>query len=436
MYILVILFVLHGLCASAIAFAELWTCILASSLNYSWNVFPGLSTGLALLHSQAYDLSEIRVSQNDGHNTILEAAEDQNLVSQEAVTNPLEASNDMQLSMEPNVNKEFGMQGVNESTTVVRHNVEAEPPEHQQDENHVFRPQGYDTLAHVEAISDVQEYQNLPHEHSKEIAQIDIDGASDSVADSVNPAIGHMIESLCPTIPVLGDENNMPTSLVVPSALLDKEIGFGGSVQIDASDLLSPDQLDAQSFGREASICGSSLRGVDAMKVTEENDDSTAVGGTELTARDNLLLGETEGVASVDIEVDMQNSYLAHADDANPSLTISYEPHRSSNQFVVTIDQATEEIRKIDHGVVSEGDFAAELDHDGKNIPSYGSSEEPKIASSYSAELNVDMKNVSTHNGEYPGCYETDPQCTMDAEIANIDYTATEDHVVSSTPNS
>ncbi|THF95874.1 hypothetical protein TEA_024382 [Camellia sinensis var. sinensis] len=383
---------------------------------FSEPIFTGLSTELALLNSQTYDLSEIRVTQNDVHDAFLETAADLILVSKKVENNPTEAANDMEFSMEPDVNQKTGKGGINESM-VVRNNGEAESSENQLVEEHVLQSQGHDTQVQMEAIYDVLEAPSLISKHSKEIGEIEIDGASVCVADVLHLATSLGVESASSThqCPVLGDENNISAGFMVPSASLDKESGGNDSLQMDASGVSTDQKLDIQSVEMDVSIVYlSSGKGIDAIKAAEENDDRAAVGGTESRAGDECLFEETEA--------DMQIPCFAHTENENPSLVISPENDRFSNQVVVTIDQAMEEIREHNQGVVNEDVvLAEELDYHGKDLMSYGSSEEPKLASSYSPLNNV----------EYPGWQEAVPQCTIDADIATISHTGTEDCDVS-----
>ncbi|XP_057470420.1 sister chromatid cohesion 1 protein 4-like [Actinidia eriantha] len=360
---------------------------------FSEPIFTGLSRGLVLLHNQTYDLSGITVSKDDAHNPFLESAANLDFAFQKDETNSLEAANDTVLSMEPNINKETGMEWINESV-VDRNDVEAEPPENQQAEDHVLQSQGYDNQMQMESILDVPQPQSLPHEHATGIAEIDIVVASPSAVDTVNSGI---------------DKDKMPVDSIVQPALLDKAYAGDHSVHMDASGVLPDQTLEGQSV------------------VAEENDDSAAVGGTESGARDELLLNETDGV-SVEITVDMDAACYAHTTDANPSLAISTDTDRLSNH-VVSIDHASKETSKGEQQVLNEDEFlAAGLEYDDNNTTAYGSSEEPIIGSTYPVELNIDVKNASSNADEHTGCQEADLQCMMDAEIAATDYIATVDH--------
>lgn len=88
-----------------------------------------------MLHSETHDLSEIKVSQHDTHNTFLEDAADLNLVSQKDKFDLLGASNNMVLSMEPNVHKETGMEDISDSV-VVRSDLVVDTAENEHSTGH------------------------------------------------------------------------------------------------------------------------------------------------------------------------------------------------------------------------------------------------------------------------------------------------------------
>uniref|UniRef100_A0A5B7B3K6 Putative cohesin subunit n=2 Tax=Davidia involucrata TaxID=16924 RepID=A0A5B7B3K6_DAVIN len=386
---------------------------------FSEPIFTGLSTELVSLHNQKYDLSDIRVSQND-----------ENISS-------LGAAHDMEFAVGPNVTKETGMVGSTEPA-VVRNDGEAEvaktfvQTENQLGEEHALSSQGYDSQVQMKAISDVLEPKSSEHEPLGEISGMEIDGGSVSVADALNPDIILGVDPSSSSYPVLGDTFNMSTGFVVQPASLDKDGSTDASLQMNVSGV-SPDQkLDTQFVEMDASMVDiTSGNGVDAVEVAEKNDDNVAVVGTESRAMDEFLLEETEIGASVEIGAEGQRDCSSPNKNSNPSLTTSPETGGCSNQVVVFADPALEEIQINKQGFVNEYEvLAAELDNDDKNLTSNGiCSEESKLDSSYPVELIADVKNASLYDGEYPGNQEANPQSIMDADTAAIDYTATGDHV-------
>ncbi|XP_058183162.1 sister chromatid cohesion 1 protein 4 isoform X2 [Rhododendron vialii] len=322
---------------------------------FSEPIFTGFCGGLALLHSQTYDLSEIVISQIDAHNPFLEAATKEHVAVLEDVTNPFEVATNMGFSVGPNVHNDAGMDGTNECLVGGNH-VQAAHPENQQAEDHVLRLQGYDTPLQMEAICDVP------------------------VPDAVNPGIDFVFESASSPNFGFGYENNVSADSALRSALFDK---------------------------------------------AEENNDSAVVGTAEARVRDELLEGTEVGLGS---SVDMQT-----ACGANPSLATSAETGLPSDQVTVTIG-TVEEVSRNEHRSLPNEDevLVPELGYDmGKNLTSYGSNEELKLASSYPVELNVDVNNISSNDGEYPGpppgYWEADPHCTMEADISVAAHTATVD---------
>lgn len=204
------------------------------------------------------------------------------------------------------------------------------------------------------------------------------------VPDAVNPGIDFVFESASSPNFGFGDENNISADSALRSALFDK---------------------------------------------AEENNDSAVIGTAEARVRDELLEGTEVGLGS---SVDMQT-----ACGANPFLATSAETGLPGDQVTVTIG-TVEEVGQNEHRSLPNEDevLVAELGYDmGKNLTSYGSNEELKLASSYSVELNVNVNNISSNDGEYPGpppgYWEADPHRTMEADISVAAHTATADCSVS-----
>lgn len=172
-------------------------------------IFTGFCEGLALLHSQPYDLSEIRVFQNDAHNPFLEAATKENVAVLD-VTNPFEVATNVGFSVGPNVDNDTGMEGTSESL-VGRNHEQAVHPENQQAEDHDLRLQGYDTPLHP---------------------------------DAVNPGIDFVFEPASSPNFVFGDENNVSADSMLRSALFDKAeenndfAAVGGTAEVRVRDEL------------------------------------------------------------------------------------------------------------------------------------------------------------------------------------------------------
>lgn len=79
------------------------------------------------------------------------------------------------------------------------------------------------------SVSDALEPQVSRYEHSGEINESEIDGASGSGVDTVCPAISVVVEPAISTEPVLVDNNNMQSSSMVLSAVLDEKSGGDAS---------------------------------------------------------------------------------------------------------------------------------------------------------------------------------------------------------------
>ncbi|XP_059665649.1 sister chromatid cohesion 1 protein 4-like [Cornus florida] len=365
------------------------------------SIFIGSSTDLESLHSQTYDLSEIRVSQNDENNTSLEAA------------------NDAAFSTGLKVTEETGMEGSTEPM-VGRNDGEAVPAEpsvlilDQQGLEHVVSSQDCDTQVQVKAVSALPDPRSSQYEVLGERDEMEIDGGSVSVADVVDP--------------VFGDKFDMPAGSTVQLASLDINSGADVSLQLHAAGVSPDEMLDMQHVEMDTFIVDSSNRnGPDAIVDAEKHDDNVAVLGTESSVRNQFLLEEADGCASVDIPAIIHTDCSMHNNSADPSLAISSpQTDGCHNQFVVTVDHDVQEISK--QGLVNENEvLAAELDNDDKNPIANGNcGEVPKIDSAYTSELIEDVKNASLNDGE-SGCQPADSQSRMDAEISAIDHTANED---------
>lgn len=193
------------------------------------------------------------------------------------------------------------------------------------------------------------------------------------VPDAVNPSINFVYESASSPNFGFGDENNVSADSALQSAFLDK---------------------------------------------AKENNDSAVIGTAEPRVRDESLDGTEVGLGS---SVDMQT-----ACGANPSLLTSAETDLPIDQVTATIGTVEEVSQNKDRSLLNEdGVLDPELGYAmGKNLTSYSSNEELKLAS-----------NISSNDHEYPGpppsYREADPLCTMEADISVAAHTATVDCSVS-----
>ncbi|XP_024030211.1 sister chromatid cohesion 1 protein 4 [Morus notabilis] len=176
---------------------------------FSEPIFTGMSAALIFLHCGVFDLSRIKVSENDQDNAPIELAKDV------------------------------------ESSVAARNDVETQPDnipclgEDQHTENNDLRSQ---------------------HETFGEVAEMEIDGQNVEVADAADHIL-HGIESQFPTDPVSNDAN-VPEN-IVQTDLVDTKNDANASLQMDASSM-SPQKLDTEPV-LGASLVDKSSEGVDTI---------------------------------------------------------------------------------------------------------------------------------------------------------------------------
>ncbi|CAK9162290.1 unnamed protein product [Ilex paraguariensis] len=359
----------------------------------------GVSMEFASLHSQAHDLSETRVSQNDVNTASFEAPSDLKLISQndENGTN-LEA---------PNAHDESEMDGSMESLPV-RGNGEARPlgttlrTENQQWEDHVVSSEPYHTQMQMKP-TDAEKPRSSQEELLGE-AEIEIDGRSISVADAVNPVVAFGVESSCPIDLVSGDICNSSADLL-PLASMDKTGEADASAQIDELSVSTDQKLDM--------LDNSNWEGVDGSEAADRKEDDIA--GAEI---------RTQVGASVEVGMDIQNDCSVCMDGADPLTTFSVEI--ASIAHVVPVYQAMEEIRREEQVAINENKILdAEVDYNAKNSASNGFyGEELTMDSSYVAKVNVDVRSVSLDGGGNSGRQDSYPLSIMDMKtyVPDLDH--------------
>ncbi|PQP96353.1 sister chromatid cohesion 1 protein 4 [Prunus yedoensis var. nudiflora] len=191
-------------------------------------VLTGMSVELIFLHTETFDLSRTRVSEND---------------QDSASANDLEA----QPAGVPIENK------------------------NQEAEDHNRRSQ--DTDAQEQGTTDLEEFNTCKHQPSGEIAEMEIEKEIFEVAD-----------------PVLGDVNNVSTDVNVQSRLMDKKTDDeDASLQMDAFCMSPGKKLDAQPMEVDASI-QKGADAIDAFEHTVEIRADVQIGFSDLTDNINATL--------------------------------------------------------------------------------------------------------------------------------------------------
>ncbi|KAF2292040.1 hypothetical protein GH714_000290 [Hevea brasiliensis] len=173
----------------------------------------GMLAELSHLHSEAFDLSRIRVSENDDNNNA-----------------PVEALNDEDSA------KQY----------VTQHS-EIEGSQNL-DEDH-FSSYDISNQEHMNGITDLADYRSLEHEHLGKTSEMEIDKVDAEVADITNHSAQGLVTSQ--REPVSADIFEMPIGTVDQSDIMDKMIGANDFIQMDASNC---DKIDTQLVEEVASL--------------------------------------------------------------------------------------------------------------------------------------------------------------------------------------
>lgn len=380
-------------------------------------ILSGMSAELMSLYNETYDLSTVRVFENNASS---------------------EVAKEMELSVKPNVTKEIGEEGSVESLAV-RNDGEVESAqslvqtENQHGEDHSLGIHDNDT-----------QVKTLQCEFFGEIAEMEIDGQSIAVADASDRDATHGVDSLSTAGPISGDICDLSVGSMVQSTLMEKTSGEDSTQLIDELCVSSFNQrLDTISVEKDASAVDSSNgKGVDPIEVAENNNDNIVGIGNESRQKGEPLMEETVGIQTVETGEEVHTVCAAPADNENSSLaTVTLEASGCSNLVVVAEDQTTEEIINYKSGIVNDVEVLdAELGYDDKNPTSNSiCSEEPKIESSYAKEIDEEMKNaffngeenIPLNDIEKPVFLEAESHTVVDTEFTAIDHSAIEDHGVS-----
>ncbi|KAF3976738.1 hypothetical protein CMV_000094 [Castanea mollissima] len=344
----------------------------------------GMSANLIFLHSETFDLSGIRISENDqGNNS--------------------EVAKDMESSVRPNVTEESEMDGTTEPV-VVRSDIEAQPAdnsiqtERQQVESFNLGLQQMNSQEQPKAISDIQDFRFSQHDPLGEFYEMGTERGNVEAADAVNGFLVNGLESLSATVPVSGYICNVPVDFVVQPSLMDKTDDASASLPIDASCMSPGNKLDAQTVEGEAFVVNmSNGNAVDAIEIVEH--------GVEISAH-------------------LQPGSFKLAENIKDSL--ASECH---NLAFENGDQPLEETRNDKPGVLNEdGGLPVDLGCDDKDSTSnFMRMGEMKIDSTHSVDLDLDVNNASLNVKENADCQEAEPNSIMDGEVPALDCPGVED---------
>lgn len=360
---------------------------------------------LSDLHSEAFDLSRITVSENDDNNNAsFEALDDEDSAKQ-------------------NVNQHSGIEGSTEPGSC-RNDLDgqfSETPiqnDNQQVEDH-FGSYDIGNQEHVNGITDAADYRTSEHEHLGKISEMEIDKLDVEVADATNhSAQGFETPQ---REPLSGDIFEMTTGTLDQSDVMDKMIGSDDFMQMDASNMPS-DKIDTQLVEEVASLRDMSKgRELDGIEFVDHSVEQIIANGTELRTEGIPL---EENKAGVPTEVrDFHPEGCAPIDD---------------NFSSVNVDQSMDEIGNDKHGVLCEiGGLVVSSglidDKDQVSNPDQISNplcnEESKMDSVHLVRLGGDFKSTSM-NGD-TACEQAERQSIMDTENTQLDCVTTGDCGVS-----
>lgn len=344
----------------------------------------GMTAKLIFLHSETFDLSGTRVSENDQGNVSSQVAKD------------------MESSVWPNVAQESEMNR-NIEPVVVRSDVEAQPGDisianQRQVENFNFGFDDIDSQGQIKGISDVEDLKASQQEPLEEITEMEIERGDVEVADAVNCSVVNGLES-SPTDPVSEDICNMTADLAVRPVLMDENNDASVSRQMDVSCMSPDEKLDAQTVERDASAVDISYgKSVDAIEIVEHD---------------------------AGIRIHVQSDCLSPADGVNASLASA-----CNNLAFENGNQPLEETGNDKLGIVNElpADLVCDMLDPNSSFLCSG---ETKVDATHSVEHDLDVNNASLNGKENRDCQEADLHSIMDGEIPVLDHSSVEDRKVS-----
>lgn len=383
----------------------------------------GISAELMSLYNETYDLSRVRVFENAENNASSEAAKE------------------MGLSLKPNVTNENGEEGSIEciEPLAVGNDSEKDPAqslvqtENQRGEANSLSIHDNDT-----------QLKTSQTELLGEIAEMEIDGQVNTVADVSDHAAIQAVDSFSTAGPISGDICDLSASSMVQSTLMEKTCVDPALLMDELCVSSLNERLGANSVEKDASAVDlSNGRGVDAVEVAENSNEDIGV-GSESIQKVESVMEETVGIQTVETGLESHTVCAGPVDNADSSLaTVTLEASGCSNVVVVAEEQTPDEISNHKSEIVNDVEvLEAELSYDDKNPTS--NSEEPKIECSYAKEIDEEMKNtflneeenIPLNDIEKPVFLEAEPHTAMGAEFTAIDNSAIEDHGVSCTLDS
>lgn len=384
--------------------------------------FSGVSTELASLHNQTYDLSEIRVSQGNVNDASFEVAADPKLISPSEEEFAKEAVNDDTggVSFGPDVAKEIGIVDGSSDPMIVR-DEEAQVrfaddilvrTENQLCEDRSLSSEMYATTQVQMNITNGEAEPKISsqHEHLGESAEMEYNGICISDA----------------------------TVAVELAASINRNGEAGASMHIDEPGVL-PDQI-SDMVEIEASMMdtNSLLKGIDAYDIAAvdkffdneaaggKNDDENVGGVDKIDANESEGKNGDEIAAIVETESNREKGeFLLEETEFRSDIQPVANPSASPEMVTIDHQAMEEEIRKNDQEeTVYEDatilDAQVEYNSEKGSAVSNGIYGGEQDSLNPAAELNRDLGNTFSDDGQREEAYP--PFMTEEGEVSAIDH--------------
>ncbi|XP_050204858.1 sister chromatid cohesion 1 protein 4 [Mercurialis annua] len=369
---------------------------------FSKPVLTGISADLTCLHGEPFDLSGIKVCEND----------DSNMASLEVVNGDHSARpvimQDCEIEGAESVGCRTDIDGQTFAVPIQNDN--------KKDEGHEGSC-AVDNQEQMNGIAEIVDYGNSELEHLSETRDMNILNAE--VSGATNYSILGVEPSQNESVP--GDICEVPYGVVDQLIIMEKSIGTDELMQVDLlttpsekiDDQLIEDAACLRNLSNDTGLCGT--------EVVDNSAENFFAVETDMGAGKELLLGESKVGASDEIRGDELADGSAPTDGADTSLANAFPENGGCINFNgVNIDQCFEEIENEKHDVRGddEGLGGSTLGSDEKDQPSnHLCSNEAKINS---VEFDRDFKNASMGDGDNTLCQLVDQPSDMDTQNAHL----------------
>ncbi|OMO50173.1 hypothetical protein CCACVL1_30584 [Corchorus capsularis] len=324
---------------------------------FSEPLFIGISSNLACLHSEPFDVSGIRVSEGDENHASSEVAKDS------------------EFSVTPNIAEEGGMEG--SSVAVIREQAESAGTPIQTDTHQDQDRNVVDDAPHLSQ-----------HELVDGIKEMEIDRGNAQVENAANHSVLNEFEVASTTGLVIEDASNMTTGEITDT--------IDGSMLPDASCLPSNQKVSTQPGENASELDTRNDKGTNPNEVLEHDVESNIAVETESKATEEIMLEESKASTSVEVSVDIQAYCCKPIENGTGSLA-TMQIGEALNGAQNAGEMGYNKVGLVDEAQV-EGEL---LDHDDKD-PIWKGSEECKIDSTYSEKVDSVLQNTSLNDGETP----------------------------------